>query len=173
MSTPDLDFNEEFKAQAIFRIDESVRMLTKSLELLREEEIWKRPNNSSNSVGNLLLHLSGNIEQYGIASLGEIVDKRGRELEFNTHGGYTKEVLWNQFIATVDKAKKTISQASVAQLMKEREVQGFTFSGIGVVLHVVEHLSYHTGQIAYWVKILKDQDLGFYDGMDLTIKNKD
>ena len=56
--------------------------------------------------------------------------------------------------------------------MRKREVQGFTFSGIGVAIHVTEHLSYHTGQIAFLTKQIKNIDLGFYDGMDLKIKNK-
>ena len=57
--------------------------------------------------------------------------------------------------------------------MRSREVQGFTMSGIGVVIHVVEHLSYHTGQITYWTKLLKDRDLGFYQDIDLNIKNEE
>jgi uncharacterized damage-inducible protein DinB len=44
-------------------------------------------------------------------------------------------------------------------------------SGTGIIVHVVEHLSYHTGQIAFWTKLLKDKDLGFYEGRDLNIKN--
>ena len=56
-------------------------------------------------------------------------------------------------------------------MIRVRDVQGFNLSGIGIVMHVVEHLSYHTGQIAFWIKLLKDKDLGFYDGIDLNIKN--
>jgi len=54
-----------------------------------------------------------------------------------------------------------------------RSVQGFSFSGVGVIIHAVEHYSYHTGQIAFWVKQLKEKDLGFYNGTDLNIKNND
>ena len=57
------------------------------------------------------------------------------------------------------------------QLVKMRSVQGFSFSGVGIILHAVEHYSYHTGQIAFWVKQLKNKDLGFYDGIDLNKKN--
>jgi uncharacterized damage-inducible protein DinB len=58
-----------------------------------------------------------------------------------------------------------------ADLLQQRRVQGFELSGLGMVLHVVEHLSYHTGQIAYLTKALKNRDLGFYDGIDLNIHN--
>lgn len=162
----------EFIEQAIYRMDESTRMVGISLNQLSEEDIWKRPNNSSNSIGNLILHLCGNISQYAIASLGEIADTREREKEFEAVSGYSGDELLLKLRKTVEKAKRTMGNASLDQLLKKRKVQGFVFSGIGIVMHVVEHYSYHTGQIAFWTKILKDKDLGFYDGIDLTVKNE-
>ena len=50
-------------------------------------------------------------------------------------------------------------------------VQGFQLSGIGIVVHVVEHYSYHTGQISFWTKQLKNKDLRFYAGLDLNVQN--
>ncbi|MEP3209888.1 MAG: DinB family protein [Maribacter sp.] len=163
---------EEFVQNALYRLDESTRMNTISIDQLSEEDIWKRPNASLNSVGNLILHLCGNITQYVISSLGETLDARERDMEFSTESGYTKEELLQKLTETVAIAKRVINDASVAQFIRKREVQGFYFSGIGVVLHAVEHYSYHTGQIAFWTKQLKNTDLGFYDGMDLNIKNE-
>lgn len=163
---------EEFVQNSLYRLDESTRMNTIALEQLSEEEIWKRPNDSLNSVGNLILHLCGNITQYVISSLGETEDARERDLEFSTESGYTKVELLQKLTETVAVAKRVINDASLAQLIRKREVQGFYFSGIGVVLHAVEHYSYHTGQIAFWTKQLRNTDLGFYDGMDLNVKNE-
>ncbi len=160
---------EEFIQNALFRIDESTRMNTISLQQLTEEEIWKKPNESLNSVGNLILHLCGNIRQYIISSLGESDDNRERDVEFSTTSGFTKKELLEKLIETVDDAKRIIFDSSIEQLVKIRSVQGFSFSGIGVVLHAVEHYSYHTGQIAFWVKQLKNKDLGFYEGTDLNL----
>ena len=163
---------KEFIAQAVYRIDESTRMVKLSLEQLSDEDIWKRPSIHSNSIANLILHLCGNITQYVISSLGETEDIRQRDLEFNTDGGYTKDQLLEKLIATVNSAKEVIQNTSEKQYLKEREVQGFKFSGIGIVIHVIEHYSYHTGQIAFWTKqITNKKTLGFYDGMDLNIKN--
>ncbi|WP_394748755.1 DinB family protein [Spongiimicrobium salis] len=164
---------DEIIANALYRFDESTRMIKISLALLSEEEVWQKPNGSLNSVANLLLHLCGNITQYAIASLGEKEDLRERDLEFSTTSGYTKDQLWQQLEATVSEAKNVIKAATTQQLQKKREVQGFYFSGIGILMHVVEHYSYHTGQIAFWTKLLKEKDLRFYDGMDLSIKNKE
>jgi len=163
---------EEFVQNALYRLDESTRMCSISLEHLAEEDIWKRPNESLNSIGNLILHLCGNITQYVISSLGETEDMRERDAEFNTESGLTKEGLFQKLKETVETAKRVINDASIEQLIRKRDVQGFYFSGIGIVLHAVEHYSYHTGQIAFLTKQLKNTDLGFYKDVDLKIKNE-
>jgi len=168
----DQEIAREFKEQITYRWDESIRMITISFDQLSEEDVWKRFNESSNSIGNLILHLCGNISQYAIASLGNLDDNRDRDAEFNARNGFAKKQLLMKLIETVEKAKQVVMDCSYNQLMTKRSVQGFTFSGIGIAVHVTEHLSYHTGQIAFWTKQLKNKDLGFYDGMDLNIKNE-
>jgi uncharacterized damage-inducible protein DinB len=163
---------EELVKNALYRLDESTRMIKKSLMDISEEEVWQKPNDSLNSIGNLILHVHGNMTQYIISSLGENDDNRKRAAEFSTLGGFTKLELLKKLEDTVDTAKRVIFDARPEQLVKIRSVQGFSFSGVGVIMHAVEHYSYHTGQIAFWVKLLKNKDLGFYEGMDLTIKNE-
>lgn len=159
----------EFIQQACFRMDESTRMLRTAFDELDEADLWKRPNAASNSVGNLILHLCGNIRQYAISALGGTEDLRERDAEFAARAGYDKAALLEKLLATVDQAKETIRNADAENLLRVRSVQGFRLSGLGIVLHVVEHYSYHTGQIAFWTKLLKDKDLGFYAGIDLTV----
>ncbi|NND62420.1 MAG: DUF1572 family protein [Flavobacteriaceae bacterium] len=163
----------EFKNDAIFRLRESNRMNLKSLEHISEKELWLRPNSKANSIANLLLHLCGNIRQYAISSLGGTKDIRERDSEFSTTEGFEKTELITQLFDTVEEAIETIENASEEQLLRKRNAQGFNLSGIGIVMHVVEHYSYHTGQIAFWVKQLKEIDLGFYDSSQLNIQNED
>lgn len=160
----------EFIAQACYRMDESTRMLRTALDELDEADVWKRPNPASNSVGNLMLHLCGNIRQYAISALGGTEDLRERDAEFAARDGADKAALLEKLLATVDEALVTIRNADADNLLRVRSVQGFRLSGLGIVLHVVEHYSYHTGQIAFWTKLLKDKDLGFYAGIDLTVR---
>jgi uncharacterized damage-inducible protein DinB len=160
----------EFCEQACYRLDESTRMLRKAFGELAEEDIWKRPNTASNSVGNLVLHLCGNIRQYAISALGGAEDVRERDAEFAAQDGYTKAALLDLLTDTVAEAKAAIEQADTENLLRVRSVQGFRLSGMGIILHVVEHYSYHTGQIAFWTKIRKAKDLGFYAGLDLNAK---
>jgi len=166
-----MNWTEDFKENTIYRIDESTRMLIIAFAKINETQIWQRPNSSSNSIGNLILHLCGNMTQYVVSSLGEQEDKRNRDLEFDTTDGFSKEELLSTLKETVTNVKSIIQNALEAQLLKKRSVQGFTFSGMGCVIHAVEHYSYHTGQIAFWVKQLVDEPLGFYDGMDLNELN--
>lgn len=163
---------QEIADNAIYRLNEGTRMISSSLLLLNEKDIWKKPNASSNSIGNLILHLCGNMHQYIIAALGDAPDIRERDSEFSADPGFTARELITMLKKKVELVKETIAPCTIENMLKTREVQGFNLSGIGIILHVVEHYSYHTGQIAYWTKILKDQDLGFYDGIDLTKKNK-
>ncbi len=165
------DFIKEFISQSIYRIELSSGRIEKSFLLLNDEDIWKRPNDASNSIGNLVLHLCGNITQYIISSLGGKPDNRVRDLEFSTRSGFTKDEVLAKLHAVIKEAKKIIQNVSEEELLRVRSVQGFDITGIAIVIHVVEHYSYHTGQIAFWTKLLKDKDLGFYAGVDLNKKN--
>ncbi len=170
---PENEMLSEFIENAIYRLDENMRMVQISLNGLSEEELWQKPNSASNSVANLILHLCGNITQYAISSLGERPDIRERALEFSVNSGAKKKELLGKLTDTVFHAKSVITHCSSEKLLHKHEVQGFSYSGIGIIIHVVEHFSYHTGQIAFWVKQLKNKDLEFYKGVDLSIKNKD
>ena len=164
-------FIKDFSEQACYRLDQSSEMLRKTFAELDENDMWKRPNAASNSIGNLILHLCGNIRQYAISSLGNSPDTRRRDAEFAAREGYSKKELLEMLLGTVEEAKATIRQTSAEDWLRVRPVQGFQLSGLGIVMHVVEHYSYHTGQIAFWTKLLKDKDLGFYGDLDLNVKN--
>lgn len=171
MHNSDSILAEEIKAAALYRMDESSRMIALALADISETEIWDRPNGVSNSIGNQMLHLCGNITQYAISSLGETVDIRDRDAEFAALNGLSKAELLAKLASTVSNAEEVIENCSMDNLVKLRTVQGFDLTGIGIIMHVVEHYSYHTGQIAFWVKQLKNKPLGFYEGIDLNEKN--
>jgi len=127
---------QEFIAQSIFRMEENLPRIEKCFKELSEEEIWQKPNSSSNSVGNLVLHLCGNITQYIIASLGEKTDLRNRDLEFSKTDGFNKKELLDQLTSTINSAIQVIKHCNSADLLKIRSVQGFNFSGMGIIIHV-------------------------------------
>ncbi len=138
---------------------------------LDEKDVWYSPNENLNSIGNLILHLSGNIREYIISSLGSEPDIRERDLEFSTRDGFTNAELIRKLEDTVEKAKIVIAGISMEGLIQVRIVQGFSYSGVGNIIHVTEHYSYHTGQIIFLTKLMKNKDMGFYAGVDLNKKN--
>lgn len=166
------EFLQEFIDAATNYIDENTVKLKVCLDELEEGDVWRRPNEHSNSVGNLILHLSGNIRQWVISSLGNIEDIRQRDSEFAANSGFSKAELREKFFSTIAEAKKIIEKINPEDILKKRKVQGNAYSGVSIILHVTEHYSYHTGQIIFWTKLLKDKDLGFYAGIDLNSRNE-
>jgi uncharacterized damage-inducible protein DinB len=162
----------EFIEESIFRIEKNTFKIIKCLSELSEEQIWLHHNEASNSIGNILLHICGNIRQYTISALGDQPDIRERDIEFSAKGGYNKEELQNKLTTTLEQAINTIRNTDESKLLKIHRVQGFTMSGVGIIVHVTEHYSYHTGQVIFGTKQLTGTDLGFYANTDLNKKNK-
>jgi len=161
----------ELKEQVSFRMEESVARIKKCFLEISEKEVWQKPNESSNSMGNLILHLCGNITQYIISSLGEKKDNRDRDQEFSSKGGFSKQQLIDKLSLIVNESIVIINDMSDSEMLRTRKVQVYELSGVGIIIHVVEHFSYHTGQIAFWTKQLRNKDLGFYSGIDLNTTN--
>jgi uncharacterized damage-inducible protein DinB len=165
-------FTQEFTEQSLVRFEENTPKIERCVSELTEDELWQRPNASSNSVGNIILHLCGNITQYILSGLGNTEDKRERDKEFTATSILNKEELVKKLKSTVENAARTIRNLKEDEMLRMRSIQGYELSAIGIIIHVVEHYSYHTGQIIFWTKLIKDKDLGFYSNVDLNKKNK-
>ena len=149
-------------------LDESLPRIRKCLAQLTVDEIWFRPNEQTVSVGNLVLHLAGNVRQYIIATLGGAADVRERQKEFDVTGPMATADLLDRLEQAMAEVSSVLDRLDPATLLQTHRVQGFVESGLSILVHVVEHFSYHTGQIAYIVKSRKNVDLGFYRGKDLN-----
>lgn len=152
-------------------VSESAERIYQCLNTLSEEDIWSRPNDSSNSVGNLVLHLSGNLRQYICSGVGGQNDIRKRSMEFSSRSSHNRQELIELFRHTMTDVVKVIDTIESKDLTESKSVQGFEENVISILIHVTEHLSYHVGQIAYYTKMVKDEDLGFYEGLDLDVTN--
>ena len=142
--------------------------LKSCVESLTEEQIWWRPNESSNSIGNLLLHLNGNVRQWLIASFEHLDDTRDRPAEFHERGRIPASVLLRQFGATIEEASKVLSRLTAKELASPMEIQGYKVTGLEAIYQVIEHFGLHYGQIAYITKMLRNEDLGFYRELNKT-----
>jgi uncharacterized damage-inducible protein DinB len=131
------------------------------LRMHSEKEIWWRPNAASNIIGNLLLHLSGNVRQWIVSGLGGVADRRNRDLEFSERGPVPRRALIRLLDKTVGDACKVLRRLRSADLARHYRIQGFRVTGMVAVSHVIEHFGYHTGQIIFLTKMKRSKDLGF------------
>lgn len=147
--------------------DECLPRILKCLNELDDEQIWWRPNESSNSIGNLVLHLSGNVRQWIYSGLGGFPDHRARQAEFDAREANSKAELARLLQETMDIVKPVIAGLPSDQFLRSRPVQTFEETGLTILIHVTEHFSYHTGQIAYITKMCSGRPLDFYAGISL------
>jgi uncharacterized damage-inducible protein DinB len=137
--------------------------IKKCVDLLDEDDTWWRGSEAENSVGNLLLHLSGNVRQWIISGVGGAPDRRDRPHEFSARGGMSKIEALSGLESTVREAAAVLRRLPPNDLLIERTIQGFKRTGLQATLHVVEHFSYHTGQIVFITKLRTQKDLKFYN----------
>lgn len=151
-------------------VQESMMKLQACVDKLSLEQLWYRPNKNTLSIGNTLLHLNGNVRQYILAGLAEGDDTRARSKEFSERSMIPKDDLIGPLKTTLHEVDQYLDTIELSNLTKVRPVQCFDESGVGILIHVVEHFSYHVGQVVYITKMLEDQAMGFYDGKDLEQK---
>ena len=153
-----LDFSARKLEQLTGRIRECVTRLN-------YEQIWVRSSDNENAVGNLMLHLAGNVRQWIIASVGGKPDVRVRDREFSARGDITAAELIDRLEGTVAEAVAVIRGMPSARLSEKVTVQKYTVPVLEAIYHVVEHFSQHTGQIMFATKLLTSSDLGFYKNL--------
>ena len=143
-------------------LDQYWPRLRTCVESLTDEQVWWRPNEASNSIGNLILHLNGNVQQWLVASFNRLDDTRDRPVEFATREGIPATALLEQLGATMRRASDVLARLTDADLRATFHIQGYTVSGLHAVYQVVEHFGLHYGQIIYVTKFVSGKDLGFY-----------
>ena len=135
--------------------------ISRCLTQLSPQQIWWRPNPASNSVGNLVLHLTGNVRQWIVAGLGGAADVRVRDKEFAERGPIPKQALLKGLEQTVLESSRIVRRLTAADLGKIYRIQGYRVTGLEASYHVAEHFSHHAGQIILLTKLLRGRDLAF------------
>jgi uncharacterized damage-inducible protein DinB len=126
--------------------------------------VWWRPNEGSNSVGNLVLHLAGNVTQWIVGGVGGEAGERDRDGEFGARGGLETPGLVALLEQAVARADGVLAHLPPESLLEERNIQGRRTTVLAAIYHVVEHFSTHTGQIVLLAKMFADDGtIRFYD----------
>jgi hypothetical protein len=142
--------------------------MQRAVKTLTDEQIWWRPNEASNSVGNLLLHLNGNVWQWLVSSFNRLEDARNRPAEFSATGELSGTELLDRLGRTINEAGTILNRLKTEELTAIYHIQGYTVSGLSAVYQVVEHFGMHYGQVIYIAKMLQGKDLGFYSELKNT-----
>lgn len=170
MASADLDLAALFLASSRHQLlGQYWPRMREAVAPLTEEQIWWRPNPASNSIGNLLLHLNGNVSQWLVATFNHGEDNRNRPAEFAARSGGTAKELLSKLGATLEAACAALDRLTLDDLLATYDIQGYEkVRGLDVVYHVVEHFGMHYGQILYIAKSLTGRDLGFYKELNAT-----
>jgi uncharacterized damage-inducible protein DinB len=150
---------------------ESYVRIYRCLNMISDDELWKQPASGIPSIGNLVLHICGNARQWVLSGLGDKEDNRDRDQEFVPRQKIKKAEL----VFLMENLKMNIRQVlkdlKEKDLAAQRNIQGFEVTGFSALVHVLEHFSYHTGQITMLTKLWTGKDTGYYAGMNLNKQN--
>jgi uncharacterized damage-inducible protein DinB len=161
-----------FLRQARFALGEEFFVkISRAIDPLSDPQVWQRPNEESNSIGNLMLHLAGNARQWIVVGIGGATDVRDRPREFAERNMIGKAELLALLRTTIEEAdavlagieRELAAASSDEALRRVRAPQGFDQTVLDAICHVVQHFSYHTGQIVFIAKMLAAGQIRFYD----------
>ena len=128
---------------------------------LTDEEVWWRQHETNNSVGNLILHLTGNLRQFILSGVGGAKDLRKKDEEFSERQRISKEELIQGLKEALFAADETLSRLDAGRLLETTIVQDRERRIFEIIAVVVEHFALHCGQIIYITKLKTGKDLKF------------
>jgi hypothetical protein len=124
------------------------------LDQLTDEQLWWRPAEGMNSIGNLLLHLAGNVRQWLVSGLGGAPDDRDRPAEFAERRQIPREALWARLQGAVEEARATLMAVAPEEWLRGRRIQGFEVTGLRAAVDSVAHFRGHTQEIVHMARTL-------------------
>ena len=143
--------------------DEYRIKIRRAVESLPPGTLWARPNEESNSVGNLVLHLAGNVRQWIVSGVGGARDVRDRAGEFAAREGMGAHELLERLDETLDEADAILARVRPEQLAEPRTIQGRDVTVLDAIYQVVQHFALHLGQIILVAKAQVPGAVKFYE----------
>jgi uncharacterized damage-inducible protein DinB len=129
------------------------------VEELSEEQLWWRPNEQANSVGNLVLHVSGSLRHYLSNRVGGIQYTRDRPAEFAERGPVPKQQLLETFYETIRQATLVLDSFDANRFLDPTDEPNYVPTVFDLIFNISIHLATHAGQIVYVTKTLKEGSL--------------
>jgi hypothetical protein len=146
-----------FLTQARDRLATSHALLKHCAQQLSEDQLWWRPRESQNSVGNLLLHVTGNLRQRIVSVVGGQENARNRDQEFAERGPIAQDVLLARLERVVEECDSVLAGLSPGDLLGPRSYEGinktFNLDVLSVILHTLLHMAGHTQEIVFMTRL--------------------
>jgi hypothetical protein len=140
-------------AEAASELASALARITHCLDQLTDDQIWWRPGPDLNSIGNLVLHLCGNVRQWIVAGVGGDPDVRDRPAEFAERGPISKADLLRRLQAVVVEAQAVLARVPAAELVRVRRIQGMDVSALAALWNSVPHFRGHTQEIIHMTRV--------------------
>jgi uncharacterized damage-inducible protein DinB len=150
-----------FLSASSAKLGQVTGFVTKCLARLSDEQVWARGGEHENAVGNLILHLCGNMQQWIMHGVGGATDVRVREEEFSAVDGLTASELARLFEETIAEVRTVINSLAPEKLTDRTTPQGRDVSKLEAIYQVVGHVQQHAGQIIVLTKQMSGTDLDF------------
>ena len=147
MSAADANVAGCYLAEAREQLTKATDVIRHCLTQLKDEQTQWRPHESMNSVGNLVLHLCGNVRQWIISGVGGEPDVRDRSKEFSERGPFQTKDLVRQLNELVERADTVLRTVPASRLSEHRRIQGFDTMGLSAIFDSVAHFKGHTQEI--------------------------
>ena len=135
-----------------FLSEDYLPKIERCLDALSEEDVWWRANESSNSIGNLLLHLAGSTRAWIVGVAGGSPSPRDRQREFDERERIPRAELIARLRQTLADADEALARLDAGTLLERRQARDEEVTVLLAIYHAVEHFSMHTGQIIMLAK---------------------
>ena len=153
---------QEFLQYSADRLEQLTKYIEDCIGRLNSEQVWTRNSENENSIGNLVLHLCGNVRQWIGFGVGGLEDVRDRASEFAAREGLDSARLLDRLKSTVAEAAGIIRHVDPSRLLEKVTIQNSEVTKTSAIYQVVQHFAQHTGQIMFITKMLTGQDLGYF-----------
>ena len=153
-----MQIEKQFLSIVSTRFSKAFERIVHAVDQLDDQQIWHRPSSNSNSVGIILQHLSGNLNQWIYSAIGGHAFERNRPKEFEDLNVVPKKELLQQIRVLDKNIQDTVLQITPESLLVQRRIQGFDETVMSALIAALTHLELHTGQISFLTKLMLDKD---------------
>ncbi len=129
------------------QLQQALQKWRNCLSQLTTQQIWWRSDPSGNSIGNLALHIGGNLRQWIQAGLDGQPDQRDRPGEFSCQQGKGAQEILAYLASEISDCEIVLRRLQESDLVKPYTIQGFNVNGLQAVNHTITHFVGHTHQV--------------------------